>query len=236
MNGLSKFKALDPNRHNPAIGSCYGKEPSLGRLLIVGMSHYGGEYVTSPEFTHDIVNAVINSERRISYFTKIARLFRDTQERPYSPHDFYSRVAFYNFLPDEFKVRQRVEKGQWLNWDAQKFFFRVMDYVKPQRVLITGENLWRSIPSRLPGAYGTRRVRDDGSDLLVLFGGDDRECCWYSVKGAEDCLVGAITHPSTPKFNQNQAIISKWVQEFITWNKRVPPTTSSANTSSIFRR
>ena len=30
MTGLRKFKALDPNRHNAAIGSCYGKEPSIG--------------------------------------------------------------------------------------------------------------------------------------------------------------------------------------------------------------
>jgi hypothetical protein len=36
MTGLRKFKALDPNRHNPAIGTSYGKEASIGRLLIVG--------------------------------------------------------------------------------------------------------------------------------------------------------------------------------------------------------
>lgn len=222
MNGLRKFKALDPNRHNPAIGNSFGREPSIGRLLIVGMSHYGGHYVKWAQFTHDIVNEVIKGERRIPYFTKIARLFCDSKGRPYSPQDFYPRVAFYNFLPGEFKVRQHVEEDQWLSPDAQKFFFRVVDYIKPRRVLITGEKLWRTIPSRLPGAHGTRRVRDDGSDLFVLFGGDDRECCWYSVEAADDCLVGAITHPSTPKFNQNREDITDWIQEFMTWNKRVP--------------
>ncbi len=55
MNGLRNFKALDPNRHNPAIGSRYGREPSIGRLLIVGMSHYGGDCVKWAQFTHDIV-------------------------------------------------------------------------------------------------------------------------------------------------------------------------------------
>lgn len=121
------------------------------------MSHYGGEYVKLAEFTHDIVGEVINGERRIAYFTKIARLFRDTKGRPYSPHDYYPKVAFYNFLPDEFKVRQHVERDQWLNPGAQEFFFRVVDYVKPRRVLITGEQLWRALPSSLPGAHGTRR-------------------------------------------------------------------------------
>jgi hypothetical protein len=229
MNGLRKFKALDPNRHNPAIGSCYGKEPSLGRLLIVGMSHYGGEHVRLAKFTHDIVGEVINCERRISYFTKVAGLFHDADGLPYTARDFYPLVAFYNYLPDVFRVQQRVEKEQWRNPDAQQFFFRVVDYVKPQRVLITGENLWRALPSRLPGQHGTKRVNDDGSGLFVPFGGDDRECCWYSVEGGEDCLIGAITHPSTRKFNQNRAEICRWIQRFMTWTTRVPPTVPGAN-------
>jgi hypothetical protein len=221
MIGLRKFNALDLNRHNPAIGIRYGKEQSLGRLLIVGMSHYGGDYVRSASFTHDIVGEVIKGERRIPYFTKIARLYRDSQGQQYSPMAFYSCVAFYNFLPDEFQVRQQVEEEQWLHPDAQEFFFHVMDYVKPRRVLITGEKLWRALPSRLPGKSGTKRVCEDGTDFYVLFGGDDRECCWYSVEGAGDCLVGAITHPSTPKFNKNQAAISRWVKQFMAWDKRV---------------
>jgi hypothetical protein len=79
-------------------------------------------------------------------------------------------VALYNFLQDVFRVRKRVEKDQWLNRDAQKFFFRVVDWVKPQRVLITGENLWRALPSGIPGAHGARRVREDGTGLHVHSG------------------------------------------------------------------
>jgi hypothetical protein len=222
MIGLREFKVLDPTRHNPAIGIGYGTEPSIGRLLIVGMSHYGGEYVRWARFTHDIVTEVIRGERRIPYFTKVAGLFCDAKGRSYSPGDFYPLVAFYNFLPDEFTVRQRVEQEQWLNPDAQRFFFRVVDYVKPQRVLITGEQLWRALPSRIPEPQGTRRVCEDGTDLYVPFGGDDRECCWYSVEGAEDCLIGAISHPSTRKFNQNRTEIGDWIRQFMTWSKRIP--------------
>jgi len=232
MKGLRKFKALDRTRHNPAIGSCYGKEAPLNRLLIVGMSHYGGKYVTSPDFTYHIVEAVIKGERRIPYFTKIARLFRDSDERPYSPQSFYPCVAFYNFLPDEFRIRQHVQEDQWLNPDAQKFFFRVLDYVQPKRVLITGEKLWRALPSCLPGRNRGRRVREDGTGLFVPFGGDDRECCWYAVKGSADCLVGAITHPSTRKFNQHRDEIRRWIQRFMTWTSRVPPTVPGANAQS----
>jgi hypothetical protein len=135
---------------------------------------------------------------------------------------FIHAELFYNFLPDEFVVRQRVERDQWLNPDAQQFFFKVEDYLKPRRVLITGEQLWRALPSSLPGAQEAKRVCTVGTDLFVPFGGDDRECCWYSVQDAEDCLVGAITHSSTRQFNQNRANVRDWVQQFMKWTTRNP--------------
>jgi hypothetical protein len=222
MTGLRKFKALDHSRHNPAVGTFYGKEASIGRLLIVGMSHYGGEYVKHEGFTQAILSEVIERERRIPYFTKVAGLFRDPKRHPYSPEDFYPLVAFYNFLPEVYTVGQRVDEKQWLNRDTQRFFFRVVDSLKPQRILITGEQLWRVLPSRIPGPEGKRRVCEDGTGLDVQFGGIEAECCWYRVEGAEDCLVGAITHPSTRKFNQNRGDISNWIQKFMKWTKRVP--------------
>lgn len=223
MTGLRKFKALDATRHNPAIGFRYGKEQSIGRLLIVGMSHYGDEDVRSASFTHGCLDKVITGEWRIPYFTKVAGLFRDATGAPHSPQTFYPLVAFYNFLPEVFTVRQRVEEHQWLNPESQRFFFRILDHLKPERVLITGETLWRMLPSRVPGLAGKKRGRDYGTGLYVPFGGDDRECCWYSIRGAQDCLVGAITHPSTRKFNQNQSELCSWVRRFLRWNKRVPP-------------
>jgi hypothetical protein len=216
MTGLRTLTSLDPNRHNPAVGIYYGRESLIGRVLIVGMLHYGGAYVRSASFTHDIIGELIKSERRIPYFTKVAGLFRNGEERPYAPQDFYSRVALYNFSPDEFVVRQRVKRDQWLNADAQRFFLRVLDHVKPKRVLITGEQLRRALPPRLPGALGKKRVREDGPGLYVPFRGEDRE-------------VGAITHPSTKKFNQNRSAIARSIQQFMTLDKRVPSTASSTN-------
>ena len=93
----------------------------------MGLSHYGSESeVKGAEFTQKVVGTVIDG-KRIPYFTKIATLFCDSRGRQYSPPEFYSRVAFCNFLPDVFRVRQRVDEKQLLNPDAQKFFFRVVD-------------------------------------------------------------------------------------------------------------
>lgn len=220
MTGLRKFKVLDHRRHNPAVGILYESGSPLGRLLIVGMSHYGGDHVKRPQFTHDLLTEVIAGKRRIPYFTKIAGLFRDSNGRPYSPTDFYSSVAFYNFMPGVFKVRQAPTKGQWLDSKTQEFFFRVVDELKPERILVTGEQLWRALPSRLPGSDGVKRVCEDGTGLDVQFAGKDAECCWYTVNGAADCMVGAITHPSTRKFTKNRKDIGDWLRQFMTWTTR----------------
>jgi hypothetical protein len=222
MTGLQKLKIFDEKRHNPAVGYSYGRTP-LGRFLVVGMSHYGDECdVRWPGFTHMIVSEVIEGKRKISYFTKIASLFTDDDGEPYTPAKFYSAIAFYNFLPDVFEKREKVDDSQWLNSDAQRFFFRVVDALKPERVLVTGEKLWRTLPSKDLDDSGMSRDSGDLTGPDVLFGGDDRQCCWYRVKGADCCLVGAISHPSTAKFNRNRNEIVEWVRKFMACKKGVP--------------
>jgi hypothetical protein len=215
MTGLQKLKIFDDKRHNPAVGNSFGKTP-LGRFLLVGMSHYGDERnVSWPGFTHMIVSQVIEGKRRIPYFTKIACLFNDDGGKPYSPAKFYSAVAFYNFLPNVFKKREQVTKGQWLNRDAQRFFFRILDEFRPERVLVTGEKLWSVLPSKDLDRGGMSRDTGDLTGPDVLFSCEDPKCCWYRVGGSERCLIGAITHPSTAKFNSNRARIARWVAEFM---------------------
>lgn len=219
MTGLQELRIFDDKRHNPAIGKCFG-ETSLGRLLIVGMSHYGEAHdVRSPRFTHMIVGEVIEGKRRVPYFTKIARLFNDNHGEPYSPAEFYSAIAFYNFMPDVFKKREHVMESQLLNPDAQRFLFKVVDALRPNRVLVTGEKLWRALPSKDLDDAGRSRDSGELTGPDVQFGGDDKQCCWYRVKGAECCLVGAITHPSTAKFNRNRSEIAEWVGTFMACEK-----------------
>jgi hypothetical protein len=67
MTGLRKLRILDSSRHNPAVGILYGSKP-LGRLLRVGLSHYGSESeVKGAGFTQAVVGAVIDG-KRIPYF------------------------------------------------------------------------------------------------------------------------------------------------------------------------
>jgi hypothetical protein len=147
MTGLQGLKVLDDKRHNPAVGSRYGGTP-LGRLLVVGLSHYGDEGdVRWPGFTHMIVGEVIEGKRKIPYFTKIAKLFRDDNGDAYSVKEFYPAVAFYNFLPDHFeRPRQMTTQEQSKHPEAQRFLFKVIDELRPDHLIVTSENFWRLLP------------------------------------------------------------------------------------------
>jgi hypothetical protein len=62
MTGLRRLRILDSSRHNPAVGNLYGSKP-LGRLLIVGLSHFGSESeVKGAGFTQAAVGAVIHAK------------------------------------------------------------------------------------------------------------------------------------------------------------------------------
>jgi hypothetical protein len=65
MTGLRRLRILDSSRHNPAVGNLYGRKP-LGKLLIVGLSHYGSESeVKGAGFTQAVVGAVIGGIRAV---------------------------------------------------------------------------------------------------------------------------------------------------------------------------
>jgi hypothetical protein len=220
MKGLQKLRILDDKRHNPAVGSQYGRTP-LGRLLVVGMSHYGDEGdVRWPGFTHMIVGEVIEGKRKIPYFTKIAKLFRDDNGDAYSVKEFYPAVAFYNFLPDHFKrPRQMTTQEQCKHPEAQRFLFKVIDELRPDHLIVTSENLWRLFPRFHPDDPKVSRVSEDSSGLRVQFNSVERECFWYLRADGGHCLVGAITHPSAAKFNSVREELVEWIADFIAKGK-----------------
>jgi hypothetical protein len=218
MIGLRPLKVLDHTRHNPAVGISYGKT-SLGCLLIVGMSHYGDrDEVQQPDFTWRVVNSVIHG-KKIAYFTKIASLFRRDGRGKWTPEEFYSASAFYNYLPEVYTVREPVSDGRWRDEHLWRFFFATIDQLKPDRVLVTGEKLWRGLASLDPDRSYESRDTGAESGIEVPFGGEDPKCCWYRVKGAGCCLVGAITHPSAGKFNGARDGAAEWVSKFMACGK-----------------
>jgi hypothetical protein len=217
--GLQELKILDQSRHNPAVGISYETTP-LGRLLVVGMSHYGdSDEVQRPDFTWKVVNAVIGG-KKMAYFTKIANLFRRPGGGRWTPEEFYSSIAFYNYLPEVYRVREPVSGNRWSDERASSFFFAAIDQLKPDQVLVTGEELWRRLASRDPDRPSeSRDSGDETGPEVPFFCREDPKCRWYRVEGADCCLVGAITHPSTAKFNKTRGMTVEWVRKFMACKK-----------------
>lgn len=214
MIGLREFRALDNKRHNPAVGIEYG-QTALGKLLIVGLSHYGNEdELRQPNFTHNIVEKVIKGELKIRYFTKIAKLFRNEMGKPYSPTEFYSAIVFYNYLPDVFNRPNESYEKQLTNEAKIGFFFKVLDYYKPERVLVTGVRLWSCFVSKRNNNFALQYI-ENTKPRLPFECADDQFCCLYPRKDGGKTLVGAITHPSTAEFNKNRTKIVKWIGKFM---------------------
>jgi hypothetical protein len=214
MTGLREFRALDNKRHNPAVGIKYG-QTALGKLLIVGLSHHGKEKeIRQAEFTQNLIEKIILYKLKIRYFTKIAKLFRNEVGKPYSPAEFYSAIAFYNYLPDVFYRPKEPYEKQLTNEAKRGFFFKVLDYYKPERVLVTGERLWSCFVSKRNDNSALQNIRETELRLPFVCAGDEF-CCQYPRKDGGTTLVGAITHPSSAKFNGDRKKIVKWIGKFM---------------------
>jgi len=214
MTKLQELEPLDPKRHNPFVGPRFGQS-QFGRLLIVGLSHYGDEKETQePNFTQKIINEVI-AGRSISYFTKIAHLFRNSDGNPFSPAEFYPLVAFYNFLPDHFSYpKQPPTHEQYHAPETQQFFRKVLKELKPDRVLITGKRLWQILPSRNP-PFEPKPAYDLKAPLTGSLHPDQKHAWWHVTDDGEYALVAPIYHPSSPAFNANKAEAEKWIPLFL---------------------
>lgn len=222
MEGLRELVCLDPTRSNPAVGILYGRN-QWGKLLIIGESHYGGESWAQPDATHNRIQALIDG-RRCTYFTKLAHLFdKEVAE-------FYSRVAFYNFKSLSLDCPGQRVSPEGFKGDAdQRYLFRVIDELLPDYVVVTSVRLWHVLPTQHPDApENVWRVTDDCSDLFVSFARPEeseeekrrsKECFWYRRADGDCCLVGAIPHPRSAKFNKG---LARWMKGFIARGKTKP--------------
>ena len=211
MTGLRELNVLDNKRHNPAIGINYGKT-ELGRLLIVGLSHYdpdSPENVRRSTFTQEIIQGVIDGKRHIAYFTKIAELFHKQNGVRYSPAEFYSSVGFYNFLQDPFAgPKEKTPDGLFKK--AEPFFRTVLERHTPDRVLMTGKRLWQmrgdSLNALKPGT-------NCPLPQMGLQKEEEKRAWKHRTTGQDHALVAGIYHPSSPKF---QTLLAKtWIPTFM---------------------
>jgi len=136
----------------PWIGDKYeteGIEDGI-RLLILGESHYGTPGPNDSTFTRRVVSKYGQEDERHAFFTQTAKLVLGLTGDDYlsdeQQHQFWDRVAFYNYVQEYAGETPEgtVTAEMWK--DAEKPFLTVLEQLDPDALLILGKELSKHVP------------------------------------------------------------------------------------------
>ena len=179
-------------------------EGQLGskRLLVLGEAHYSDHPEDeTPELTCNLLQTITDGTRSIAYFTKLEHLLAGCQNGD-GRRRVWASIAFYNFVQG-FVAKKARERPSEEMWEAGRApFARVLAELKPQRVLVTGVELWNALSHGLfPG--WTSRSMTPGFDGPIYE--------WSSVDHQPQVCATWISHPSSVGF-----AYEKWTERIDT--------------------
>lgn len=170
-------------RFLPWIGSQYYNGFNGVRTLILGESHYqknGKDY--SRNLNIELITGQADKTGpytgRYPFWTKIVKLVSPDN---IDPHRFWHSVAYYNYI-QEFVVqiaRMRPSDKMWK--DAKEPFYEILQALRPDFILVLGNNLWNFLPS------------DNCADIENK---PNSLYCIYSIDG-HPTIATKIRHPSS---------------------------------------
>lgn len=184
----------DPIHFEPWQGELFKSgEGPLGskRLLVLGEAHYSEHPEDeTPSLTESMVMDLRNGKRSIGYFTKLVNLLSTIQGGG-QPRDIWDSIAFYNFVQG-FAAKKARERPSAAMWEAGRApFARVLAELKPQRVLVTGVELWNALSHGLFPGWTSR-------SMSPAFDGPIYQ--WSSVDQQRGVCATWISHPSSVGF------------------------------------
>lgn len=177
----------------PWVGNSFGVGPvGSKRLLILGEAHYSDQAADDrPSLTKELVGDVRNGRRSISFFTKLGSLLTSIDPHNPDPRGIWDQVAFYNFIQGFAASEARVRPTPAM-WEAGLGpFSTVLRGMQPNRVLVTGIDLWNALSQQfMPGWMSVRAHEDDSQPV-------------FSWSSATDTPIRAtwIEHPSSFGFS-----------------------------------
>ncbi|MDP4176226.1 MAG: hypothetical protein Q8933_19760 [Bacteroidota bacterium] len=161
----------------PWLGKNYNDRGFKGKkILILGESHYGDFSSEESNTTIDTVERYLgrltttsDTHNWKSFFTKITKICLDKDEIFKEDKDcFWDSVVYYNYLTESLKKNCRPTTEQWENSGAN--FYKVINYYKPDIVLVLGDALWKHMPYKnwnLAEPNLGYYILDDGKKIFV---------------------------------------------------------------------
>lgn len=177
----------------PWIGKNYGKS-SLGKLLIIGESHYDRNGLTDfADFTIEILSELSGSSDN-NFFIEVGKLFN-----PENHLEVWANVAFANAIQNVYPQSRSPKNSQQIKTIAPaiKEYLKI---TKPDKMLVCSSLVWnQGLPSSIEWGEYVSSI-DDEIHMK-------KSTIWKFETGDKPCLAMGIHHPGStnPKFK-----VSEW--------------------------
>lgn len=139
----------------PWIGCSYQTDGLDGlRVMILGESHYGMPHEETADFTNLWVESYASNVKANRFFTIVTKLLlrvpTRTRLKPHDRRELWNRVAFYNYIQSFPASVPRVRPTPQLWQAAEAPFGHVLGALRPQFILILGNDLGKRVAPLIP--------------------------------------------------------------------------------------
>ena len=187
---------------DPWRGELYGRPNDLGlpsRLLILGVSHYGGPEKNYRSLTEEVIKDLWRGYRQ-RYFTGVQKAVLGPSKEV-GAKDFWQSVAFYNFIQRLVGEKPRDPPTSHMWEEAAAPFRKILNRLEPTYMIATGFDLWDHLPG--DEDFWSDAPEDEVATIRKLVPDRFKTCKqerqgWLGRyrHGSGKCLVVKIQHPS----------------------------------------
>ena len=201
------METLNSTMFFPWVGDDYSTGGIFKKkILILGEAHYcetpencggckPGARNGCNEFTIDRIREQFSpTGKKHAIYTKLAKLFLNCHESVNNDDKirFWNSVAYYNYIQTSVSDQARVAPNSEM-WNlSKKAFNDVMDYLKPDFLLILSYRLWDNLPGQAGIDWPV------GPEIQI---NDSTEKTWIYKGAHKETLSYVICHPSSSHFN-----------------------------------
>lgn len=168
----------------PWVGSQYGQS-NLGRLLVLGESHYGGDE-PSPNWTIECIQNFASGIWNHRFWTNIGQVITGQKHWEIDRLGFWNSIAFYNYVQEVAAPGPRQSPTEEMFERGARPFSHVISTLQPTHVIALGYRLWCRMP-----AFSIDRAP-------LRAGNRESDCGLYaSIDRRHNSLAMRIQHPSS---------------------------------------
>ena len=181
----------------PWIGNNYENSMFGKRILVLGESHYCGAgcldcgssnhnecFDFTTQRVEDYLGRKYEHEHWMNTYLKFERSLVGYETSPDNSLLIWNSISFYNYLQVAVSG-PRVEGTPEQYQDAAESFFKVLEQLQPDVLIVWGERLWKCLPAR------RRRKKN------VVVEGYQVKCGYYDLSNGKQVLAFCVYHPST---------------------------------------